>query len=316
MSFSEELMSDFEAMLKMRTAIGFSVEADRVYLSSFVLFCGNNYPDSSAVTREMVDNWLKEYPFKAAKTQLNAIGIIRHFTSFQNALGKEAFVPDEDYTIHTPRYRPYIFTDAELSTLFTAFDTLPPRYNSPSREYIVPVFFRLMYCCGMRPGEPRRLKCDDVNLDNGDIYIRKTKRNKDRHIVMSEDVRKLCVQYDRMMGERQWFFQRWNGDPLENQWVRSQFSICWNRSGLEKRQNPRPYDLRHCFATRTMMRWIDEGRDIMAMLPYLSAYMGHAKFSYTLYYVHLLPDRLLKSANIDWEQFHEIYKGEKENEED
>lgn len=33
-----------------------------------------------------------------------------------------------------------------------------------------------------------------------------------------------------------------------------------------------------------------EGRDIDAMLPFLSAYMGHARYEDTLYYVHMVPD--------------------------
>lgn len=87
----------------------------------------------------------------------------------------------------------------------------------------------------------------------------------------------------------------------------NQFHICWRNSGLMKRGNPRPYDLRHNFATRTLMRWADENKDIMAMLPYLSTYMGHTCYSHTLYYVHLLPDRLRKSAGIDWAKFSEMY---------
>ena len=37
------------------------------------------------------------------------------------------------------------------------------------------------------------------------------------------------------------------------------------------------------------------------MLPYLRAYMGHEKFEDTAYYIHILPDRLLKSPGVDWE---------------
>jgi len=40
------------------------------------------------------------------------------------------------------------------------------------------------------------------------------------------------------------------------------------------------------------MRWVEEGRDIRAWLPYLAAYMGHQKYSSTAWYVHLLPERL------------------------
>ena len=35
------------------------------------------------------------------------------------------------------------------------------------------------------------------------------------------------------------------------------------------------------------MRWVEEGKDIEAWLPYLAAYMGHQKYSSTAWYVHL-----------------------------
>jgi hypothetical protein len=33
-----------------------------------------------------------------------------------------------------------------------------------------------------------------------------------------------------------------------------------------------------------------QGKDVTAMLPYLSRYMGHATFDSTYYYVHTSPD--------------------------
>ncbi|MDQ0213128.1 tyrosine-type recombinase/integrase [Arthrobacter bambusae] len=53
-----------------------------------------------------------------------------------------------------------------------------------------------------------------------------------------------------------------------------------------------PYTLRHNYATRTLTRWVEEGRDLNVWLPYLSAYMGHETYSATAYYIHLLPERL------------------------
>jgi integrase len=55
------------------------------------------------------------------------------------------------------------------------------------------------------------------------------------------------------------------------------------------------------------MGWISEGKDIIGMAPYLSAYMGHTEFTMTLYYIHLLPERLVNCAGIDWERFSRIY---------
>jgi len=42
------------------------------------------------------------------------------------------------------------------------------------------------------------------------------------------------------------------------------------------------------------------------MLPYLQAYMGHETLAATAYYIHLLPEKLVKSSGIDWEALHEL----------
>ena len=68
----------------------------------------------------------------------------------------------------------------------------------------------------------------------------------------------------------------------------------------------RPYDLRHRFASELLQKWIDEGKDLYAMLPYMRTYMGHVRFEDTAYYIHLLPDRLLSSPGVDWEAIDRI----------
>ena len=315
MSFLEELTNDFRKMLDTRGSLGYSDATDKFTLPPFIEFCGNNYPDAERITKEMVDGWLVHHPYENPRTQAVFMALLRHYTKFIRSLGKDAFVPDEEYSVRYERYRPYIFNEDELSGLFAAIDTLPPHHKSPRREIIVPVLFRMMYCCGMRPSEPLRLRMEDVNLKSGGMYVRKSKRSKDRHIVVSEDVRQLCVKYSALAGGREWFFQKWDGGPFPTSWMTNQFHTCWERSGLTKRGNPRPYDLRHVFATMNMMRWVDEGKDIMALLPYLSTYMGHSDFTSTLYYIHLLPERLRRSAGIDWKQFSPIF-GEGEGDEE
>jgi len=158
----------------------------------------------------------------------------------------------------------------------------------------------------MRPSEPLHLLCKNVNLDTGDIYIRESKRHKDRHIIMSVDMLTLCNQYNELAGERTWFFE-YKSKPYGTNWMTSQFHHCFKLSGLVKHGNPRPYDLRHAFATRNLMKWIDNGNDVMSLLPYLSTYMGHSEITSTLYYIHLLPERMRNSTGIDWKQFSCIY---------
>ena len=71
------------------------------------------------------------------------------------------------------------------------------------------------------------------------------------------------------------------------------FTRIWDEAGLPRptdSQQPRPYDFRHHFAYANMERWMLQGKDVTAMLPYLSRYMGHATFESTFYYIHTSPD--------------------------
>lgn len=308
MNFQEQRIADFAAMQRFRKSAGYSVSAYDTALMPFIMYCGENYPDIEGITKEMVDDWLVHRSYNTTSSQGVFISCLRQYTKFIRANGKETFIPDDDYTIQRERFIPYIFTADELDSFFRAVDTVDPAPKKWKRDIILPVLFRMIYCCGMRPGEPLRLRHKDVELQTGDIYIRQSKGSKDRHILMSEDLRQMCLKYDLLTGPREWFFQKWDGNPLPTYWLDSQFHKCWKRSRLPKRGHPRPYDLRHAFATRNLIRWTDEGLDIMVMLPYLSAYMGHSHFYDTLYYVHLLPERLRRSNRIDWVFLDSIYE--------
>lgn len=39
---------------------------------------------------------------------------------------------------------------------------------------------------------------------------------------------------------------------------------------------------------------------------YLQTYMGHKDWEATAYYIHLLPEKLVKSAGIDWEAMNRL----------
>jgi len=313
MSFYDELMNDFRKMLDFRNSVGY---ATATYISSvtpFIEYCGTHYPEGDYLTKEMVDDWLQYYPYKTDNTRSAFISLLRQYSKFINALGKKAFIPDEDYTISRQPYVPYVFTDDELTTLFDAIDSIPcGRFKKFHRNLVLPVMFRMMYCCGMRPTEPLHLRCEDVSLVTSDVYIRQSKRHKDRHIILSNDMCMLCKTYHALNKSDDWFFQRSDGKPYTADWLTKHFHLCWERSGLEKHGNPRPYDLRHAFASRNLMNWIDKGNDVMTLLPYLSTYMGHSELDSTLYYIHLLPERIRKSANIDWKLFSSIYKQERQ----
>ena len=134
------------------------------------------------------------------------------------------------------------------------------------------------------------------------------KGHKERIIVMSDDMLCQCRKYDtiRAIGnpKSDCFFVRPDGLPVTAQHLTLVFGRCWKRANPDIPANMlprlRPYDLRHRFASIVLQKWLNEGEDLYAMLPYLRAYMGHKEFSSTAYYIHLLPENLLRSAGVDW----------------
>lgn len=250
MSMKELLSVDLPRFIQVRKALGYETDNSSYYLKPFLEYCSEHHSLAETISKEMVDKWLLQRYFRTNATKSHAIGDLRVFARFQNAIGRHDYIPDEEYSIKVERYRPYIFTDEVLQTLFHAIDSVPANFEAPNKELIVPVLFRMMFCCGMRPSEPLHLKREDVDLASGDIFVRESKRKKDRHITMSNDLLHLCRKYDSLVGARDWFFPKWDGKPLPTYWMTNQFHICWRNSGLLKRCNPRPYDLRYPYMNK------------------------------------------------------------------
>jgi integrase len=66
-------------------------------------------------------------------------------------------------------------------------------------------------------------------------------------------------------------------------------------AGLKPRSarcRPRPHDLRHAFAVRTLLEWYRDGVDVQARLPLLSTYLGHVNPASTFWYLTAAPELL------------------------
>ena len=271
MMYYEELWKDLQGFLDYRKASGYGTDNHKRLLTAFIHFCEYSFPDAGSVTKTMIEGFLSDRAECTTNTQAAYISILRVFMKYICFLGKSAYVPDDDYSLRREAYIPHIPDKEELLSFFRTVDGHSPDSPAFHAEIMLPVIFRMQYCCGMRPGEPLRLRKDDVSLTDGDIYICETKNNRDRHIMMSDDLLRLCRKYDGIAGGREWFFQQTDGSPVPVRRMTKLFRKCWEKSSGCAQVRTRPYDLRHAFATHTLMRWIESGNDVMALLPYLSA---------------------------------------------
>jgi len=304
--FISGLAPAINAMLDYREALGFSKETYMSNLMNFDYYCAERYPIEAVISKEMTLGWLHRELDKP-RPNINAKATtVRLLGKYLAAIGKEAYVLPDNFVSRKMQSTPYIFTDAELSSLFDASDKLLE--NGDNDALVAPVLFRLIYTCGLRPNEGRELEYTNVNLDTGEILVTKTKRKKERLVVMSNDMVALCRKYDARRkifgGGSTFFFPSQDGNAYEERRVDRLFKRCWAiaNSSISPGELPivRVYDLRHRFASAVLNRWLDEKRDLYTMLPYLRAYMGHMHMSETAYYIHILPENLVKSAGIDW----------------
>jgi len=88
------------------------------------------------------------------------------------------------------------------------------------------------------------------------------------------------------------FVSSW-GNRLDSGDIHRTFYTLSRQIGLRgqsDRYGPRIHDLRHRFATMTLLRWYRSGEDVERRLPFLSAYLGHVHISDTFWYLSAWPE--------------------------
>ena len=308
--FISALAPHIQSMLDYREALGYSRKTHESRLRSLDRFCEANYSDSDTLTQDIVSEWLAEQHSGVAGKASTA----RLLGEYLVAIGKESYVLYHKYMSYRVNASAYVFTDNELAALFESVDNIKATNDEPFLPDIAPVLFRLIYTCGLRPNEGRELKCENINLKTGEVLITNTKWKKEHLIVMSDDMLELCREYEKSRAifcrGNEYYFPSWGGGSFRNYQVGYYFRECWARAnpGIDKSELPgvRVYDLRHRYASAVLNRWLDSGQQLGAKLPYLRVYMGHSSLSETAYYIHLLPENLVKTSGIDWAAFDEI----------
>lgn len=171
--------------------------------------------------------------------------------------------------------------------------------------------FGLLRALGLRVTEACQLKVSDYDARARTLRIERTKFFKTRTIPIPRSTALLLDQYLICR-------QALASQPDEPRLLLSQYGCGLQRGALEApfkalvteldiyqprhRQGRTVFGstnlhaLRHTFAVCTLERWQRQKANVEALLPLLSAYMGHAHINYTKHYLHLTP-LLRKLAN-------------------
>lgn len=303
--YTSGLAPTIREYVEFREGLGFSDEHAR-RLAGFDRFCAECRPQSASLDKGTVRAWFDRELRTGARDLAGKACAIRCLARY---VGGGAYVLPMSTVPKAPAFVPYIMNDGELRRFFEALDTIWLECD-PFLNVAVRVMARLMYACGLRPGEARRMRVGAVDFKSGVMLIEQSKGLKDRYVSAADDTTELLRDYRGRRaivakdGPDELLFVRTDGSEVGSYHLRRHVQKAWAKANpdipTDELPRLRPYDLRHRFASEVLQGWIDEGRNPYAMLPYLRSYMGHVRFEDTAYYIHMLPDRLLRSPGIDW----------------
>lgn len=304
MKYCWEYTSDY---LEYRKSIGLDDRNPKYFITIFSQYLKDKHPQETHLTKEMTMPWCVRKDSEKSYSYRRRMSELRQFTFFLFGLGVGDFILDTSFLPKTETYVPYIFKDEELIKLFNYFINKSKEDPKSIGKKELSIIYRLIFFLGLRPNEGREIKLDDINLEENYILIRKNKTHKERIVAMSDDIVQMLKEYLEyrlsIYPHSEYLFPNKNGNCHDRKWLSDNFREAWKcTKSAENSARVRVYDLRHRFATTLMMKMADEGKDLYNLIPYMSAYMGHAHFDETMYYIHLLPNKLTDSKSIDWEK--------------
>jgi integrase/recombinase XerD len=281
-----------QAFVAFKHSLGRKYATSTFYLHEFDVYCAEHESKGLSL-KEIAKRWITLRENECPNTQRVRVAPIREFGKYLQSSGcSDGFVIPNKVCRQQIRSMPHFFTDDEIIRFFNVCDTLALRKENRVRHLVLPMYFRLLYCCGVRTCEARLLLRNNVNLHAGTIDIIQSKGLKDRRVFLPKDLEALYLKYDTVVNDiypdRTYFFPTKADRCYECSTISQNFRKFWKVAGFS--MPARAYDFRHHFAFTTLNRWIEQDADVNAMLPYLTRYMGHASLESTFYYLHLVPD--------------------------
>lgn len=276
---------------------GYQYQTGAYYLERYALFVMGAAPETVVPDKKSVEGFLENLQ-DTPGSLYNAAAFLREFSRYLIARGyADAYlIPPGRLRLPTP-VQPYFFTVREIASFFKECDRMSEKPHLKGRHVVFPAMFRLLYCCGLRCKEARTLARKDVHLKQGHLDIIQSKGPKSRRVYISDELVGYLNDYDGRISclfpDRETFFPNKDDHPYSPSCLEQNFLRFWYAAFPEKKDSGvsiRAYDFRHHFVYANMNRWLREGKDVNAMLPYLMRYMGHSDIKNTLYYFHLVPD--------------------------
>jgi integrase len=296
-------MTDFDhalgEYLAVRRALGYRLERDDKLLPDFIDFLRR--ADAERITSELALRWAMQPATAQPAWWRSRLTIVRGFARYLHATDPNSEIPPQDLLkARRPRITPYLYSPEEIDALMAAAGELKPVLRAATYQTVI----GLMSVTGIRIGEAIALNRVDVDLQDGVVRVH-GKRGHEREVALHPTTTTALGDY-RDIRDRHWsqpatlaFFLSSRGERLLAGSFHDTFRVIVKHAGLVgrgERCRPRPHDLRHSMAVRTLINWYRAGENVDAKLPLLCTYLGHRDPASTYWYLQASPELLTLAA--------------------
>ena len=295
--FKSNFKSDISNFLKLKRSLGYKYDLGQILLEQFDAFCFANFQSMVSLTKEVALAWAIPRKNESCSSIQNRIVLIREFAKYLNGIDKIAFVIPTSYIPKQQKYKSYIYSNFEIQKIFDILDNKKYNCRNQNMYIVLPVLFRILYCCGLRISEIVSLKVKHFDVKNGIFSVYEAKNDNDRLIPLSSNLKNICINYLNKMHSNSshedfFFYTKDKNIQISKAAIRGAFNRILKIANIEKskKNNPRIHDFRHTFAVNCLKKFVQENKNLDAYLPILKTYMGHSKFKSTEYYLKLTND--------------------------
>jgi len=309
--FRSPLAFRLQGFLESRRSAGrHEVGREKILLYLDRFLTGELAP-GQALTRQVVERWVQSMRHLSPGTRLNRLTILRQFCRYLSYFDPRTCVVFQCFLPRRPRFVPYIYTRHEVGRIMTAAQ----RGGAPGRlePAVVSTLVGLLYATGLRIGEALWLKLGDLDLRRQLIHVREGKFQKARYVPLSPSTTAHLEVYLRRRQRAGLstspdapLFVNTRGSMYHPVTFVTRFLAILRELGLrgpKGQRGPRVHDLRHAFAVSRLVAWYREGANLLAKLPLLSTYLGHATVTGTEIYLHATAELLTQAS----QRFHEHF---------
>jgi len=284
-----------DTLVAARHAGGFRYSSQERVLRQFAGHSRREGYADGSIVQEAVEEFLYGRHLKASTIRREEI-VLRELAELARQFGWRAWAPPTLTRVKTPhRPPPYVFSDDEIRRLFHVIDAQPLSEMS-NRALVDPVLFRVFYTTGMRLSEALNLELRDFDPACATIGVRDGKNHENRFLPVTGRLTAtletyIAAAHPHPESAHKLFHTGDPSRPADKSTVYNRFRRYLADADIPHFPGgPHIHSLRHGFAVQNLRRWAAGGADLLVMLPYLSAYMGHADLRGTQYYLRLTAD--------------------------